>query len=448
MQATDILSLKSSIEEMLNRHDWQGLKDLLVQFPEQDVADLIPEIHEEKRLFILRLLPTGFLPKVFTHLDRRLKDNILKFLTAEENRTILAGMTPDDRTDFLEELPGTAIQKLLTLLTPEERRTTLQLLGYPVESVGRIMTPDYIAVRPEWSVGEALSHVRWKGKDCETVNVIYVVDGDWKLVGVLGLRRLILADPDESIARIMEKAVISVSAFDNREEGVRRIRRYDIIALPVVDAKGVMLGMVTIDDLFDVAEEETTEDFQKSAAVNPLRGGFRESSVLSLYGKRILWLSGLFGVSVLTTAMISSEREILTSTIALASFIPLLIGAGGNTGAQSSTLMVRAMSQGEMIGSQWRKALLREVIIGCLLGCTMGAASLLLGLLQGGWILAAIVSLTMACIVVFSSIFGILLPLILHRMHLDPAVASSPLIASVMDIMGLAIYFFIATRLL
>ncbi len=448
MQATDILSLKPAIEEMLDRHDWQELRDLLVQFPEQDVADLIPEIQEEKRLFLLRLLPTGFLPKVFTHLDRRLKDNILKFLTAEENRTILAGMTPDDRTDFLEELPGTAIQKLLTLLTPEDRRTTLQLLGYPLDSVGRLMTPDYVAVRPEWSVGEALAHVRLKGRDCETVNVIYVVDGEWKLVGVLGLRRLILAGPDESIAQIMEEAVISVSAFDNREKGVRKIRRYDIIALPVVDAKGVMLGIVTIDDLFDVAEEEATEDFQRSAAVNPLKTGFRESSVLSLYGKRILWLSGLFCVSVLTTAMISSQREIMTSTIALASFIPLLIGAGGNTGAQSSTLMIRAMAQGEMIGRQWRKALLREVAIGCLLGFTMGAASLLLGLLQGGWILAAIVSLTMACIVIFSSIFGILLPLILHRMRLDPAVASSPLIASVMDIMGLAIYFSVAARLL
>lgn len=447
MQSTDFLSIRPTIETMLNRHEWQGLRELLIKLPEQDVADLIPDIDAGRRIFILRLLPRRFLTRVFTYLDGRLKDDILNALTEEENRTILAGMTPDDRADFLEELPGKAIQKLLTLLTPDDRQKTLQLLGYPLESVGRLMTPDYVAVRPGWKVNEALAHIRLAGVDCETVNVVYVINHDWKLIGVLGLRRLILAGSDESIANIMEKTVISVSAYDDREEAVRRIRRYDVIALPVVDAKDVLLGIVTIDDLFDVAEEEMTEDFQKSAAVNPLNAGYRESSVLALYRKRVLWLSGLLGVSVLTTAIIISQRETLAATIALASFIPLLTGAGGNTGSQSATLMIRAMAMGEIRGRQWRKAIGREIAIACLLGSTMGAASLLLGIFQGGWLLAAIVSLTMTCIVIFSSILGILLPLLLQRFRVDPAVASNPLIASVMDIVGLVIYFSVAALL-
>jgi magnesium transporter len=439
------LLFKPEIEEMIAAHQWQDLKELLVELPEPDIADLITEMDEGKRIFILRLLPRTILPEVFAHLDVRLKDNILRALTDEETRIILAGMTPDDRADFLEELPGKAIQKLLTMLTPEDRREALQLLGYPAESVGRLMTPDYVAVLPDWTVNRALDHVRSEGKDSETINVIYVIDADWKLTGVISLRQLILARPDEWIRDIMEDAVISLSAFDDREEAVQKIRRYDVIALPVVDTNGIMLGIVTIDDLFDVAEEEVTEDIQKSAAVNPLKTSYRESSLWSLYGKRVLWLAGLLGVSVVTTGIISAQEDILASAIALAFFIPLLTGTGGNTGNQSATLMIRAMATGDIRDRQWIKAFFREIGIGCLLGATMGAASLLLGIFKAGWSIALVVSLTMVAIVIVSSILGILLPLILQRLRVDPAVASNPLIASVMDIVGLLIYFSIAT---
>jgi len=438
------LLFKPEIEEMLAAHQWQDLKELLVELPEPDIADLIADIEEGKQIVILRLLPRALLPEVFAHFDEKLQEDILKSLTDEETRLILAGLTPDDRADFLEELPGRAIQKLLTLLTPEDRREALQLLGYPDESVGRLMTPDYVAVRPEWTVRQALDHVRAKGTDSETINVIYVTDIQWKLIGVLSLRRLILAGPDEAIGDIMEDTVISLSALDDREMAVQKIRRYDVIALPVLDANNVMLGIVTIDDLFDVAEEEVTEDIQKSAAVNPLKTSYRESSVWSLYGKRVLWLAGLLGVSVVTTGIISSQERILSSAIALAFFIPLLTGTGGNTGNQSATLMIRALATGDIRDRQWIKAVLREIGIGCLLGITMGAASLLLGIFKAGWQIALIVSSTMITIVIVSSILGIILPIILQRFHVDPAVASNPLIASVMDIVGLMIYFSVA----
>ena len=297
-------------------------------------------------------------------------------------------------------MPGQAIQKLLNLLTAEDRQETLQLLGYPEESVGRLMTPDYVAVRPEWTAEEALAHVRVKGMDSETINVVYVTDARWKLLGVLGLRRLILAAPSERIGEIMEESVIRVFALEDREKAVELIQRYDITALPVVDASGILLGIVTIDDLFDVADEEVTEDFQKSAAVKPLKTSYRESSVLSLYGKRVTWLASLLGISVVTTGILSAQADTMNSAIALAFFIPLLIGTGGNTGNQSATLMIRALATGDIRERQWLKALLREIGIGMLLGITMGLASWVLGFFKGDSRIALIVSLTMVCIVI------------------------------------------------
>jgi magnesium transporter len=310
------------------------------------------------------------------------------------------------------------------------------------------VTPDYVAVRPEWTAEEALAHVRVKGMDSETINVVYVTDARWKLIGVLGLRRLILAEPSERIGEIMEESVISISALEDREMAVELIRRYDLVALPVADTNGILLGIVTIDDLFDVAVEEATEDFQKSAAVEPLKASYREATVLSLYGKRVTWLASLLGISIITTGIISSQTDTLETAIALAFFIPLLIGTGGNTGNQSATLMIRALATGDIRNRQWIKALLREIGIAVLLGATMGLASWVLGFLKGDFRIALIVSLAMVSIVIVSSILGVVLPVILLRLRIDPAVASNPLIASVMDIVGLLIYFNIAAAIL
>ena len=439
---------RPEIEEMIGGRRWQELHELLTELPAPDLADLLFEIGERPRIVILRLLPRDLRPEVFSYLDAGAKEDIHTALTDEETRVILAGLTPDDRTDFLEELPGQAIQKVLNMLTPEDRHEALQLLGYPAETVGRLMTPDYVAVRPEWTVAQALDQIREKGMDSETINIIYVTNIMGKLIGVMGLRRLILSKPQERVEQIMEDSIISISALADREEAVQKIRRYDLVALPVVNAGGIMLGIVTIDDVFDVAEEEVTEDFQKSAAVNPLKTSYRESSVLSLYGKRVIWLAALLGISVVTTNIISSQVETLASAIALAFFIPLLIGTGGNTGAQSATLMIRAMATGDIRDRQWVGAVTREIGIGCLLGITMGAASWVLGIFKGGWQVALIVSLAMVAIVITSSILGVVLPLMLQRFRVDPAVASNPLIASIMDIIGLAIYFSIAAVIL
>ena len=445
----DIMSLfKPEIRDLIEKQDWQQLRELLLEFPAPDISDLLGEIDKSKRILVLRLLPKSILPDVFSYLDAKVQEDILKSVTDEETRVILAGMPPDDRTEFLEELPGQAIQKMLNLLSPEDRRETLQLLGYPEESVGRLMTPDYVAVFPEWTAAEALERVREKGLDSETIMVLYVTDGAMKLIGVLGLRSLILAGPQQRIEEIMAPSVISISALEDREKAVQLIQRYDLAALPVVDANNVLLGIVTIDDLFDVAVEEVTEDIQKSAAVAPLRTSYRDASALSLFGKRVTWLASLLGISLVTTGIIASQTEMLSSAIALAFFIPLLIGTGGNTGNQSATLMIRALATGDIHAGQWGRALLREIGIGILLGVTMGLASWLLGFLNGGYQIAGIVALAMATIVIVSSLLGVILPLVLQRLRVDPAMASNPLIASVMDILGLLIYFAIATAVL
>ncbi|HRT62890.1 MAG TPA: magnesium transporter [Syntrophales bacterium] len=440
--------LMPEIEELVGNQQWAELRELLVELPPPDISDTIERLGEGDRIVILRLLPREMLAEVFSYMTDRTQANLLKALTTEETRMILAGLSPDDRTEFLQELPGQAIQKLLNLLSAEDRQETLQLLGYPGESVGRLMTTDYVAVRPEWTVDEALAHVRVKGMDSETINVVYVTDNRWKLLGVLGLRRLILSRPSQRISEVMEDSVISISAFEDREKAVQIIRRYDITVLPVVDVNGILLGILTIDDLFDVAEEEATEDFQKSGAVNPLKASYRESSVLALYGKRVTWLATLLGISVVTSGILASQADMLNSVIALAFFIPLLIGTGGNTGNQSATLMIRALATGDIREGQWFRALLREIGIGIFLGITMGVASWVLGFFKGDARIAMIVSLSMVGIVVVSSILGVLFPLLLLRIRVDPAVASNPLIASVMDILGLVIYFAVASIVL
>jgi magnesium transporter len=337
---------------------------------------------------------------------------------------------------------------MLNLLTLHDRREALQLLGYPEESVGRLMTPDYVAVRPEWSIRQALKHIRSKGTDSETINVIYVTDGSWVLLDALSLRRFILANPEDPVSQIMDYSFVGISAFKDREEAVRMIQHYDLVALPVLDSGGVLIGIATIDDLMDVAQEEATEDFHKVAAVAPLKTSYRESSVWLLYRKRIIWLSVLLFVNLIASGVIAAYEEMLISTITLAFFIPLLIATGGNAGAQSATLMVRAIATGDVKLSQWLWATGREMAVAGLLGLTMGIASSVLGIFRGGLEIGIVVGLAMVLIVLVANFIGVVLPFLLTRIRVDPAVVSNPLITSVADVTGLIIYFSIATWIL
>ncbi|MBP1467746.1 magnesium transporter [Candidatus Chloroploca sp. M-50] len=424
------------------------LRAMLAFWPEPEVADLLMELNPTEQMVVFRLLPRQISSEVFTHLDTEQQNELLTQLNSEETRHLLANLSPDDRTQLFEELPGQATQKLLNLLGPEDLREARQLLGYPEESVGRLMTPDYVAVRPTWTISQALHHIRTRGRDSETINTIYVTDGRWRFLDAIDLRRFIMAEPEQTVEQIMDRAYIVLSAFDDREQAVRALRRYDLASLPVVDSDGVLVGIVTFDDLIDVADEETTEDFHKSAAVAPLRASYSETGIRELVMKRAPWLIVLVFVNIFSGAIIAAFEDTIAAVVALVFFMPLLIASSGNAGSQSATLMVRAMAMGDIKKSDWARSLRKEVLVSALLGVSMAVAVWLVAFFRTGSEVAMVVSLTMIIIVIAGSLIGTVLPFILSRFGLDPATASGPLITSLSDIAGVLIYFSLATWLL
>ncbi len=436
------------VEHLIEQRRWDQLKERVAELPAPEVAELLLDLEKSNRVLLFRALPRPLSTEVFAYLKPETEDALLKDLTDEETRRLLADMSADDRTALLGELPGQATQKLLNLLSPEDRRTAQQLLGYPEESVGRLMTPDYVAVRPHWKIGEALDHIRRQGIDRETINWVYVVDDSWRLLDALTLRLFIVTDPDKTVEEIMDHRYVAVPATADREEAVREIQRHDLEAVPVVDSGGVLVGIVTVDDVLDVVEMEATEDFHLYGAVQPLENSYRQSSVWSLFRKRVAWLVVLVAVGLVSSSIIGAFEETLESAIALAFFIPLLIGSGGNTGSQSATLMVRAIATGDLELRQWSRALGKELAVGISLGLALGLATAAMGTFRGGASIGIIVGLTMVAIVLTANMLGALLPFILTRAKLDPAAASAPLIATVMDATGLIIYFTIATVIL
>lgn len=440
--------LKPEISELIEKQNWVALQESIEDWPVPEIAELIMDLGPSDRVVLFRLLPKTRMSEVFSHMEPESQNRLVEDLTDEETRHILTNMAPDDRTMFLEELPGQITQRLLNLLNPQDLREATKLLGYPEESVGRLMTPDYIAVRPGWTIRECIKHIRAKGKQSETLNMIYVTDTSWKLLDALELKHFILSEPDDTVAEIMDESFISVKAFDDREDAVSLMQKYDKTVLPVLDSDGTLLGIVTVDDVLDVAEEEATEDFHKTAALAPLQRTYRETSIFELFQKRIGWLMILVFVSLMSSGVIAAFEETLESAIALAFFIPLLIGSAGNAGAQAATLMVRALATDDVKLSSWLNTTGREILVGIMLGVVMGAACWVLGMFFGGAEIAIIVGLTMISIILLANIIGTLLPFILTLFNLDPAVASSPLIATIMDATGLLIYFWIAILVL
>jgi magnesium transporter len=436
---------KAELIRLAAARDWTALRAAVAGLPAPELADVLRSVHGPERVLFFRALPRELATEVFSHLDPTEQDDLLPLLTNEETRRLLAELSPDDRTALLEELPGQVTQRLLTLLSPEDVREARQLLGYPEESLGRLMTPDYVAVRPEWTVAEALDHLRRQGTDSETIHVLYVTDAAGRLIGRLDLRRLILAAPEARIADLMDPQVISVNAYEDREQAVRLVEKYDLGVLPVVDSTGVLLGIVTVDDVMDVAEAEATEDFQGIGAVEPLAMPIRSASVGLLYRRRIVWLLALVFVNIFSGQIIAYYEATIAQVIALVFFLPLLIDSAGNAGSQAATLMVRGLATGDVTPADWLRLTAKELAVAAAMGGTMAAAVALLGLLRGGPEVAAVVALTTVLVVIVGGLIGLSLPFLLVRLGLDPAVASAPLITTVADITGVFIYLGIAT---
>mgnify|MGYP005844044393 CR=1 FL=1 len=436
------------VRSLIDQQDWNAIRTTIVGLPEPEIAELLFEVETPSRILLFRMLPRDLSSDVFALLGSDQQNTLLNELTQEETRHLLSELSPDDRTQLFEELPGNVTQRLLNLLSPEDLRETRRFLGYPPESVGRLMTPDYIAVRPEWTIGQALNHVRLKGRDSETVDVLYVVDGSWKLLDALDLRRFILADLDTTVAEIMDHQFIYLQATQDREEAVSMMDRYDLAVLPVVDTKGVLVGIVTFDDVLEVAQEEVTEDFHKGAAIAPLKGSYRDAPLSQLYRKRIGWLLALVFANIFSGAVIARFEDTIAANVALVFFLPLLIDSSGNAGSQTATLMVRALAMGDVKLSDWWRLVGKEFIVAAALGITMAAAVSLIGFLRASIEIAAVVTITMLLVVIVGSVIGAALPFLLSRLRFDPATASAPLITSLSDISGVLIYFTVATILL
>lgn len=440
---------KGKIKQLVESGQLKVLASELKNCINAEVAELILEVDNPHQILIYRALSRDRAADVFAHLEPDQQDQILKALTDADTRHLLANLSPDDRTAMLEELPATVQRRLMQLLTPEDLAEARQLLGYPEESVGRLMTPDYIRIREEWTCDQALAHIRKYGRDSEIFNILYVTNSNGLLIDILRMRRLIMADPSSVIKDMLNYSFVSISAYEDREMAVDMIQRYDVSALPVVDSEGVIVGIVTVDDIMDVAEEEATEDIQLGAGVTPLESRYSSTRTFVLFRKRIVWLLVLIFVNLISAAVISSYEAYLLEFITLALFMPLVIASGGNSGAQSATLMVRAMATGDLDASDWLKALSKEISVGVLLGLAMGVIAYGVGGIYGrDASIALIIGLSMVSIVLVANTFGALLPFLLQKMKIDPAVASNPLITSVMDVLGLIIYFSIAVLVL
>jgi len=449
--------LMPEIESLIAERKLSILKEILSDWTPADIADLIIDLPEQDKVIVFRVLPVELATDTFEHLEFDTQEELLKAMGNEEVAAILNDMSPDDRTALLEELPGTSAKRLIQLLSAEERKVAQTLLGYPENSVGRLMTPDYIAVKQDWTVLETLDYIREHGADSETLNVIYIVDEKGKLIDDIRIREVILSPLERKILDLMDENYTALNVHDDQEAAVELFKKYDRVALPVIDNHGILIGIVTVDDVLDVAEEEATEDIQKIAGVSVLEEPFPTIPIFSMVKKRAIWLTILFVAQILTAVAMGFFGDEISKAVVLSIFIPLVISSGGNSGSQAATLVIRAMAVGEIVLSDWWLIMRREIISGLMLGSILGIIGFLqvailaniFHVISSFWVLIGItVFFSLIGIVLWGTISGSMLPFILKKLGADPATSSAPLIATLCDVTGLVIYFSVAVLVL
>jgi magnesium transporter len=444
--------------ELLDQKRTAQAREALLDLLEPQVADVLISLPANYMALAFRLLPRQKAADVFTLLPEDQQQMLVEEMSHEQLASLFDEMPPDDRAQLFEEMPGQISAKVLALMRPEERRKTQIILGYPPESVGRIMTPDYLTVRPEWSVQQVMEHIRRFGRDAETINTLYVVNDLGILVDDIRLRQLILASPSQTIESMMDNHVVSLVATEDRERAVQVMNKYDFPVLPVVDSGGVLVGIVTFDDIADVAQQETTEDIQKLGAVQALEESFLAAPLWELIRKRGVWLTILFVGEMLTASAMAMYEHEIAAAVVLALFLPLIISSGGNTGSQAATLVVRALAVGEVRMRDWWRVLRREIICGAVLGLWLGGIGLARVLLwhAAGWrdytehyqLIAVTILISVLFVVLWGTIVGSMFPLILRKLKFDPATSSAPFVATLVDVTGVMIYFSTAALLL
>lgn len=449
-------TLQEQFESLIQREDKLQIRELLDDQNISDVAALVEEYpdHESR---IIANMSTHRAASVFKILDLAVQKRIIRDLPPNTTAALLNELPADDRTDFLEELPSNAVRELIKLLDPEERKITLSLLGYPENSIGRLMTPDYVYVYPWNTIEEVFATIRKFGKDSETINVIYVINEKGELLDDIRIREFILNPPDRKVAELMDDRFVALRPEDDQEMASEVFKMNNRVALPVVSRSNKLLGIVTIDDMLWVASEEFSEDMQKMGGTAALEEPYLDVPVFRLYKKRIIWLLILFLGETLTIAAMSSFQKTLEQVLVLSTFIPLIISSGGNSGSQAATLIIQALALGEITVRDWWRIARREVISGWLMGITLGLIGMgiilaghhFLGLFGEHYIrIGLAIGLAVIGVVMWGTIMGSMLPLLLKKLGADPATSSTPFIATLVDVTGLLIYFGTAFLLL
>ena len=411
-----------------------------------DLADVLEQLEPSLGWRLLERLPSR--AEVFTYFEPEQQVRLAREFPRATLAALVSEMPADERTDLFKRFDQNQRDTLLPALAQAEREDIRKLSAYVEGTAGALMTSDYAMLKKDMSVADAMASLRNEAPDAETIYQAYVTDDDRKLLGVVSLRDLILADVGRSIKDLMISDVVSAQATDDQEDIAKQIARYDLLALPITDERGVLVGIVTYDDAMDVVSEEFTEDIHKSAGVSTLIGNLKDASIGLLYRKRVFWLVLLVFGNLFSGAGIAHFEDIIAANLVLVFFLPLLVDSGGNAGAQSATLMVRALATGEVEMRDWLYLIGREALVALALGVTMAAAVSVLGYIRGDETIALVLALSMVSIVMIGCMIGMSLPFVLSKFNLDPASASAPLITSVCDATGVVIYLFIASRLL
>ncbi len=438
------------LRELLETKQYTKLRQLLAELNEADIAALMEELEEEEILKVYRILPKDLAADVFSYLEVESQQAIINSLSVKEAASVIDNLMADDAVDFLEEMPANVVEKLLANASADTRQAINQILRYPEDSAGSIMTVEYVSFKENMTVKQAIQHIRDVGLDSETINICYVLDARRRLMGTVALRYLLLSEGDEVIGDLMHENVIALNTLMDQEQAAAQFRKYDFTAMPVVDNENRLVGIITVDDIVDIMDEETTEDMEKMAAIVPSDKPYMKSGVGETYKKRIPWLLLLMVSATFTGAIISSFEEALSVYAALIAFIPMLMDTGGNAGGQASVTIIRGLSLGEIEYRNVPGIVWKEIRVALLCGMTLAAANFVKLMLfdRVGLYVSFTVCLTLVASVVMAMVVGCLLPVGAKKLGFDPAVMASPFITTIVDALSLLVYFRFATIIL
>lgn len=450
MELQDLDHTIALFRRWIEDKNYLDLKQQLTQLPVQDIAEILNQLDARSSLLVFRLLPKEKAVEVFAYLSEKIRTAFSQMIAEDELKSLVQDLFFDDKIDFLEEMPANVVKKILQRTPESERKLINQFLNYPDDSAGSIMTIEFVDLREEMTVAEALEHIRYTGPDKETIYTCYVIDHERRLRGAISLKDLVLARPEAKIKDVMTRDVLAVKTHEDREIVAALFKKYDLLAMPVVDQEDRLVGIITIDDVVDVLEAEATEDFQRIGGISPTEESYFNQNVLILARNRLFWLLILMVSATFTGRIIQHFEDVLQGMVILAAFIPMLMDTGGNAGSQSSTLIIRSLALGEIKPRDAWRVLLREAGVSLVVGSVLGCLNLLrlIALEKIRVDIALVVSITLVATIFLAKVIGGLLPLTAKKLRIDPALMASPLITTIVDALALIVYFNIASFLL